>query len=241
MRQIYMINALLLLLCIWGCRDAQPLAPAQPDEPEEQVDILALGDSYTKGQSVVWEQNYPNQLKDSLRKAGIDVSGLRNIAQTGWRSDQLQSAIDAAANQDIKDSSFSLVLLCIGVNDQYQGKNIDGYATNFEKLLQYAITRAGQKKERVMVLSIPDWAYTPYAQNFSSNPSNISVEIDAFNKTNKQITDNYNITYVNVTPVSRQGLARPELVATDGLHPSAIQYSLWVHQILPFALDALKK
>lgn len=204
----------------------------------EPIDILALGDSYTKGEGVKWEQNFPNQLADSLRYAGFQVAGLHVVAQTGWRTDNLQSALN---NQSatLADSTFSLVTLCIGVNNQYQNANFETYKLQFESLLQYAIARAGNRIERVLVLSIPDWAYTPYGQAFG-NAASISQEINAYNEANQLISESYGVHYVHITDISRQGLAQPALVAADGLHPSATQYSEWLKRFLPIVKNALK-
>lgn len=203
--------------------------------PNERIDILALGDSYTKGEGVPWTQNFPNQLTDSLRARGYNVAGVRVIAQTGWRTDQLQGAIAQAT--DLADSTFSLVTLCIGVNNQYQNRPVGEYKTQFEQLLQTALARAGGRRERVLVLSIPDWAYTPFGQS-RPNPALISAEIDAFNDANRTIALSFGIAYVDVTGISRLGVTQPGLVAPDGLHPSAAQYTEWVKKLLPVAESA---
>ncbi len=217
-------------------RNPEELVP-EPQPGMEQIDILALGDSYTIGQSVPKQANFPNQLADTLLHAGLQVLRPKVIAQTGWRTDNLQNAI-AAQSSEIGDSVFSLVTLCIGVNNQYQNANFETYKTQFEQLLQTAIARAGGRKNRVVVLSIPDWAYTPYGQNFS-NPQAISEKIDAYNAANQTIAASFGVHYVDVTAISRRGLAEPNLVANDGIHPSAIQYSSWVQEMLPFVQKAL--
>lgn len=211
--------------------------PNPPSDMPEQIDILALGDSYTKGESVVPAKNFPSQLRDSLLAAGRKVTGLRIIAQTGWRTDQLIQAIQNAP--ELNDSTFGIVTLCIGVNNQYQNGNFNTYKTEFEALLQTAIARAGGHKERVFVVSIPDWAYTPYGQNFPGGPMAISLKIDQYNNANYSIAQQYQVNYVNITGVSRQGIARPALVATDGLHPSGAQYSEWIDLLMPQVQNAL--
>lgn len=211
--------------------------PPPPPGVDEKIDILALGDSYTKGESVPAAQNFPNQLRDSLVAAGRKVTGLRIIAQTGWRTDQLKSAIAQAS--DLQDSTFSIVTLCIGVNNQYQNGNFNTYKTEFEQLLQTAIARAGGRKDRVFVLSIPDWAYTPYGQSYPGGPLQISQKIDQYNNANYSIAQQYQVNYVNITGVSRQGLSQPGLVASDGLHPSAQQYTQWVHMLMPLVQNKL--
>ena len=240
---IRFIVLLLLSLPLFACNhepvEPAPVVPPPATIKEMKIDILALGDSYSKGESVPSTQNFPNQLKDILLLDTFSLaSGTpRIIAQTGWRTDQLINAIANAA--DIQDSIFSLVTLCIGVNNQYQHGNFEQYKTEFETLLKTAIARTGDRKNRVIVLSIPDWAYTPYGQNFPNGGADISTEIDEYNAANKQIATQYGVPYINVTDISRQGLVRPELVAADGLHPSAAQYAEWVRLILPVAKDAL--
>lgn len=219
------------------CKSMQPETPT-PAPERETIDLLALGDSYTKGEGVAWEGNFPNQLADSLRLLNNNKRpALRVIAQTGWRTDQLRTAIEAAP--ELRDSTFSLVTLCIGVNNQYQGQSLGVYRAEFEELLKIAILRAGNRPERVLVLSIPDWAFTPFGQN-SSNPAAISAKIDQFNAANKEISTTYKVQYVDVTTTSRQGLSNSALVASDGLHPSQIQYTRWIELLLPRARNVLQ-
>lgn len=211
--------------------------PPPPNGTPEKIDILALGDSYTKGESVLPSLNFPYQLRDSLLAANRNITGVRIIAQTGWRTDQLKNAIANAP--DLSDSTFSIVTLCIGVNNQYQNGNFNTYKLEFEQLLQTAIARAGGRKERVFVVSIPDWAYTPYGQNFPGGPTQISLKIDQYNNANYAIAQQYQVNYVNITGISRQGISQPDLVATDGLHPSGKQYTQWVHLLMPVVQGAL--
>jgi len=192
----------------------------------EPVRYLALGDSYTIGQSVEPSGRWPQQLYDSLASRGYQIEALKIIAQTGWRTDNLMQAIENAAIT----TDYNLVSLLIGVNNQFQGGSIDTYKTEFEELLLTAIELAGGNKSSVFVLSIPDYSYTPFGEK--RNASTISEEIEEFNLVNKNITDYYGISYYNITPISQLGLSNPELVAGDGLHPSEKMYSEWVNLIL---------
>jgi lysophospholipase L1-like esterase len=191
---------------------------------KEPVRFLALGDSYTIGQSVSVDERWPEQFIAELVRLGYDVDELKIIAQTGWRTDNLQNAI----NQQMPLSGYNLVSLLIGVNNQYQGGSIQVYSQQFEALLQQAISLTGYNAARVFVLSIPDYAYTPFG---NGNPE-ISAEIDAFNAVNRLITEANNVKYIDITPISRNGLEQPELVAGDGLHPSGLMYGLWVQEIV---------
>ncbi len=215
----------------------QPVIPDPVVVGDSSLTMLALGDSYTKGESVETAKNFLNQLADSLIATGHRVDRPKIIAQTGWRTDQLQTAI---TNADIDNKVYDVVTLCIGVNNQYQNANFDTYKTQFEQLLQTALARAGQRKERVLVVSIPDWAYTYYGQHFSKPPEQISQEIDQYNAANRSIAERYGVHYVHITDISRKGLVQPNLVANDGLHPSAVQYTEWVRLLLPVVRAELR-
>ncbi|MEJ7645462.1 MAG: SGNH/GDSL hydrolase family protein [Chryseolinea sp.] len=192
---------------------------------EEKLRFLALGDSYTVGESVPVNARWPVQLIDSLNKLGVDGYEPIIIATTGWRTDHLAHAISKAKLK----GEFNLVSLLIGVNNLYQGKTAESYAPEFEALLQTAIKLAGGNKSHVFVLSIPDYGFTPFGKE---KQEQISKGIDAFNAVNKSIAERHQIKYYNITDISRRGLTEPELVATDGLHPSDIMYSEWVAHIL---------
>ena len=185
---------------------------------------LALGDSYTIGESVLEKDRWPNQLAALLTERHHEEIKTSIIATTGWRTDNLMNAIAIAKLSE----AYDLVSLLIGVNNQYQGKSTEQYAVEFEELLKTAIRLAKGKKENVFVVSIPDYGFTPFGQK---NQTRISAAIDQFNEINKRITGEYHLTYVNITDISRQGINDASLVARDGLHPSGKMYALWAERI----------
>ena len=215
---IIIASALLLFSMQIGL--SQELSIAEP------VRYLALGDSYTIGESIAPSGRWPQQLYDSLANRGYQTETLKIIAQTGWRTDNLMQAIENAN----LTTDYNLVSLLIGVNNQFQGGSIETYEDEFEELLLTAIELAGGNKSNVFVLSIPDYGYTPFGEK--RNSSVISEEIEEFNRVNKNITEYFGITYYNITPISQLGLSNPELVAGDGLHPSEKMYTEWVNLIL---------
>ena len=199
-------------------------AMSQSVDKNHKVKFLALGDSYTIGESVSPRERWPEQLIQQLLSAGYQCDEVKIIATTGWRTDDLKRAIEQAA----LPKDFTLVSLLIGVNNQYQGKSATSYEPEFEDLLKIAIEHAGGKESNVFVVSIPDYGYTPFAKE---KQTAISNELDQFNEINKRITEKYGCTYIYITDISRQGLQKPELVAEDGLHPSGEMYRLWVERI----------
>lgn len=197
------------------------------------VRILALGDSYTIGESVCDTCRFPEQLKDSLiQNLGTsDPVELKIIARTGWTTTNLINAIAAEKPAD----NYDLVTLLIGVNNQYQGKDFSIYEAEFPALLQTAIQKAGHDKSNVIVVSIPDYAYTP----FGGGSASISQEIDTYNNFAKGYCASQEVTFVNITDITREGLNNPDLVASDGLHPSELAYSQFVERLLPLVLQKL--
>lgn len=190
---------------------------------------LALGDSYTIGQSVCETCRYPIQLKDSIGKYlnTNDTFLVKIIATTGWTTTDLKAAVAA----DESGNDYDLVTLLIGVNNQYQHQPFSLYEQEFPELVNTAIQKAKGDKNNVIVVSIPDYAFTPFGQG---SPS-ISQAIYQYNEFAKNYCLANNISFVYITDITRQGLLEPELVASDGLHPSTIAYSKFVERMLPDA------
>ncbi len=195
--------------------------------------LLSLGDSYTIGESVCETCRFPEQLKDRLTTSfSADNSfELKVIAKTGWTTSNLMNAIKT----ENLLNNFDLVTLLIGVNNQYQGQPFSFYETEFPQLVDTSILLAKGDKSNVIVLSIPDYAYTPYG----NGNENISKDIDKYNEFAQTYCTMNNISFINITDITRQGLINPDLVALDGLHPSSLAYSFFVERILPIAIDKL--
>jgi len=203
---------------------------------EHKIAYLALGDSYTIGESVSLESNFPYQLSAKLNRDGLDVAKPHIIAVTGWTTSELQAAIEA---ESLKQK-FGLVTLLIGVNNQYRGESLETYRKEFKALLQTAIDFADGNKAHVFVVSIPDWGVTPYGLSSGRDLKAVADEIDAFNAINKEETLAKGISYTDVTPASRRASTAPDLVATDGLHYSAKMHAEWVDSLTPAIVKALK-
>lgn len=209
----------LILILLVGCSSHEQKPPKL---------YLALGDSYTIGESVEVFERWPNQLVSELNKNSIVFEQAKIIAKTGWTTGELLNAIE---EQQI-DESYDLVSLMIGVNNQYRGLSIENFKEEFTVLLKKAITFSKKNETGVVVLSIPDWGVTPFASDRDQNK--IAEEIDQFNSVISQVCSNYKVSYIDVTEISRQVTSQPNLVAQDGLHPSSIMYSLWVKKVLNY-------
>jgi lysophospholipase L1-like esterase len=211
-----MIRALIAVLLLASCT-------SMPNDAR----YLALGDSYTIGESVAPADRFPHQLARELALGEPQI-----IAKTGWTTNELNAAIDAASPR----GPFDLVTLLIGVNNQYRGRDAEQYRGEFAALLQRAIGFAGGDAKNVVVVSIPDWGVTPFAEG--RDRAQIAKDIDRYNAINREETARAGARYVDITPVSRGG--DPALVADDKLHPSAKQYTEWMRLILPEARAALQ-
>ena len=196
---------------------------------------LALGDSYTIGEAVTAYGAFPYQLAVALQNDSTTVQTPKIIARTGWTTEELINAIKI----ETLNPPYDFVTLLIGVNNEYRGDDINTYRTEFKQLLQTAISKAGNKPNHVFVLSIPDWGVTPFAKKATKSPAKIAQEIDDYNAINKQETLNANANYLDITPISREAISNPGLLAEDGLHPSVAMYSRWIEKLAPMVMAKL--
>ncbi len=194
---------------------------------------LALGDSYTVGEGVAPTQRWPVKLAALLRERGIDVGDPTILAKTGWTTGELRAAMAATGEKE----RFDLVSLLVGVNDQYRGYDVARYRHDFSDILARAIELAGNRLSRVVVISVPDWSVTPFAEG--RDRTRISAEIELFNSVNAEIAKAAGVRRVDITDASRDVGAAGELLVSDGLHPGPGMYDRWAELVLPAALAAL--
>jgi len=216
----FVIGAVYLLL---ACKKQNTTAYTPPQVTTGTYKTyLALGDSYTIGQSVAESERFPAQTVSLLKLDSINFNTPEYIATTGWTTGDLINRINTAP--PLK-STYDFVTLLIGVNNQYQGRSQAEYATEFTVLLNTAIQYAGNRAKRVAVLSIPDWGVTPFAAG--QDRALIARQIDSFNVINKQIALAKSVNYIDITPATRMAATDPSLIAGDGLHPSGKEYTVW--------------
>jgi len=194
---------------------------------------LALGDSYTIGQSVDTPARYPVQAVTLLRQKGIQINDPDIIAATGWTTANLINVL----NNHPPKNNYSIVTLLIGVNNQYQHLGIDDYKIEFTELLSRSVSYARNNKDHVIVLSILDYSVTSYAAG--AHTAQIAKEIDEFNAVNKTITLAAGMQYLDITVISREAKYNLQLIGSDGLHPSAIQYQKWSAFLAPMMQQQL--
>lgn len=212
----------LIFIVIYAMRIPRELSDAKIITTE--YNYLALGDSYTIGESVKKNQTWPILLANGLSNKAMLINSTTIIAKTGWRTDEML----AVAEKKIESKKFEMVSLLIGANNEFQGQGPSDFENEFIACLTYAIAHCRNGNDGVFVLSIPDYGYTPYGK---SSQKRISKRIDQYNEICERIAKSYQVAYYNITPTSRKGLIQSNLVAKDGLHPSGEQYELWAEQI----------
>ncbi len=189
---------------------------------------LALGDSYTIGEGILFEHSYPKQIVNEISL----IDSVRVIAKTGWTTDEL---IDTLDNLSLK--KYDVVSLLIGVNNQFRGYSIDNYVVEFENLLVRAINYS-KDKSNLFVLSIPDYGVTPFGK--TKGKEKIYSEINSYNNINRLISEKYNVMYFDITDISREAESDTTLLANDKLHPSKKMYEMWVEKLKYQLIDSLK-
>jgi len=198
------------------------------------IRYLALGDSYTIGEGVPENERWPNRLADKLRENGYQVD-VTIIAHAGWTTYQLADGIRAANPQ----GTYDLVSLMIGVNNQGLGRKIENYRSQFQALLDQAIVFVGGEADRVIVLSLPDWSITPFADGWDI--AKVSAEVNEYNAINRAASEQAGAHYIDLNPVFQQAATDPSLLGPDGFHPTGKMYSLWTELIFPEVLDSLRE
>lgn len=222
------------------------------ENSNKKINYLALGDSYTIGESVKIRERYPVQLAEKIEFLSKNETNKKDeknriyfeepqiIAKTGWTCEELLTAIRLEEQKNELKQKYDIVSLLIGVNDQYRNYDSTKYEQRFEKLLQKAISLAGKDASKVFVISIPDWGVTDYAKNKKMDAQKVATEIDYYNKINKQITLKYKVRYFDITSISRKAVSDKSLIAKDGLHPSANMYKAWVELMAEDVLKMIK-
>lgn len=192
---------------------------------QDTIRFIALGDSYTIGQSVSDSDRWPNQFVDSLSELGFTIEENNILATTGWTTRDLLGALDNSS----LGQGYNLVSILIGVNNFYQNQSVNIYRLELSQIIDHALTLTNQDTNGLFLITIPDYGYTPFGEN---QKDIISYNTNLYNQIMDSTATEYGIPLVNITSISRNGLIDNDLVAIDGLHPSKKQYRMWVNMIL---------
>jgi lysophospholipase L1-like esterase len=201
------------------------------------VRYLALGDSYTIGESIEPGDRWPVRLAERLQREGVDVAPPTIVAVTGYTTGDL---IDRLDREPIA-GTFDLVSLMIGVNNQYQGRDESEFAAEFDELLRRSKIFAGGDVRRVIIMSIPDWGATPFGGRVGRGNAReeISRPIDRFNAIAHEHAVAAGASWIDVTTATRSRVNEPRMLAGDELHYGRAMHELWAEWALPAARLAL--
>jgi lysophospholipase L1-like esterase len=210
------------LWIVWGSSSSDPT-------------VLSLGDSYTIGEGVPASERWPLQLVAQLKAQNHAMQTPQIIAKTGWTTDELQAELGKASLQP----KYDWVTLLIGVNNQYRNRDVEAFRKEFRELLIFAIEKAGENPRRVIVLSIPDWGVTPFAEG--RDRAKIAEQIDLYNRVKREETEKLRAHYVEITDITRRATEDPKrLLTEDGLHPSGAMYGQWAERAAKVIADQLR-
>ena len=202
---------------------------------EKLYTYLALGDSYTIGEAIPIHKSFPSQVVQQLRKNKAHISAPEIIAKTGWTTDELLTGISEYKFLE----HYDFVTILIGVNNQYRGRRVEEYKVEMETLLKFALERANKKEDQVVVLSIPDYSVTPFAQKME--PERISKEITFYNTVKRALATQYKVHFIDITEGTRAAYTDESLLASDGLHPSEKEYAFWAEKVAKIFSTKIKQ
>jgi lysophospholipase L1-like esterase len=181
---------------------------------------VALGDSTVEGIGAsTAAASYVGRLHDRLRavypQARTTNLGVAGATSADVVAGQLERAIALAPD---------LVTLSIGPNDITGRVSVRDY----ERHVDTIFTRLRKETTAVVVVNLlPDLAVTPRFRNDPARATVGRLSIE-FNEALARRAREHGVEIVDLYGPSRaEVMARPELIASDGYHPSDLGYARW--------------
>jgi lysophospholipase L1-like esterase len=202
-----------------------------------EIKYLALGDSYTIGEGEKSENSYPLQVAEILKSEDFSFSNTKIVAKTGWTSGELLEAVE---KENITPNAFDFASLLIGVNNQYKGQPLEQFKADLTKLIEVTLPYVGHQKDKLVLISIPDWGVTRFGQSGIRPTDQIAKEIDAYNEVVRLEALAYGLSFINVTDSYRIRGGISENMVADGLHPSRFIYREWAFFISEKIKESVK-
>lgn len=126
-----MKTILTIILGLFTLTSCTSDTPASLSDSSSGKTILALGDSLTAGYGLPVSDSYPSQLEQKLREKWYQYRIVN--AGISWDTTAgLLSRLDWALEWDTP----SLVILCIGANDAFQGKDTAEIEKNLRQIIE---------------------------------------------------------------------------------------------------------
>ena len=200
-------------------------ASAPTSSTSTAIRYVALGDSYTIGTGVGQNDRWPDQLVAAVG-AGAQLDLIANLGVNGYTSsDLIRDELP-----ELRELDAGFVSILIGVNDVVQRVSIDRYRANVQQILGEVLALV--PAERIVIVATPDYTRTPRGADFGE-PEEQRAGIHAVNEVMRAEAAERGIAFVDISPMADQADTDRTLVATDGLHPSRVQYAAWVGLLAP--------
>ena len=229
----FLVPVIFLHLVILGIYCSSPEKGVNSNSAETMIRYAALGDSYTIGEAVAEDERWPNLLVGHLREAGVEIEIVANPSATSWTT---QDLIDKELPV-YRDSDPHFATLLIGVNDWVQEFSKERFRKNLAHIMDEMLKEL-ESNDDLVVVTIPDFGAAPEGPKYSKG-RDISVGLSEFNEIIADEAAKRQLSVVDVFELSQDMKNNPDLVASDGLHPSAKEYSLWEELILPVVREKL--
>ena len=209
--------------CAWTRSGTPRMLRAERGAP---IVYVALGDSTVEGIGATSAAvNYVARIHERLRavypRARAVNLGVAGATSADVVAGQLQRAIGLAPD---------LVTLSIGPNDITGRVSVREY----ERHVDTIFTRLRKETAAVVVVNLlPDLAVTPRFRNDAARDvvGRLSIE---FNDILARRAREHGVEVVDLYGPSRaEVMARPELIASDGYHPSDLGYARWAELLWP--------
>jgi len=197
------------------------------------IRYAVVGDSYSIGEGATEKESWPALLARHLTKSGRPVELVSNPSRTGWTT---QDAIEHELSL-FRAARPDFATLMIGVNDWVQGVAPEVFRERLAHLMDEMRAVLPNQKQ-LLVVNIPDFSVTPDGPNYARG-RDISAGLTSFNRIIAEEARRRGLNVVDIFPLSQKMRGRPELIAADGLHPSAKTYEQWEELIFPAAAALL--
>ena len=216
------------------CVNSASLNFQKSGKSQHVIRYTALGDSYTICEGLDEQERWPNLLVKHLNENGINIELVANPSVTGWTTKDL---IDKEL-PIFKQAHPGFATLLIGVNDWVQKISEVIFRQNFRFILDQMLEELGSPNG-IVVITIPDFSVTPQGPKYSGG-RDITAGLAGFNAIIKQESEKKGIAVIDIFEVSQEMKTNPDMVAGDGLHPSAREYEIWEKMIFPVVFQMLK-
>jgi acyl-CoA thioesterase I len=220
---IVALAASALSACGAGHADRSRALPANRDAA---VVYVALGDSTVEGVAATSpDRNYVSQLFARLH-AIYPAARMVNLGRGGAMSADVVAAQLPRAVALRPD----LVTLSVGPNDITGGVPVEIFERNVDRILR---TLVRDTRAMVVVNLLPDLAVTPRFRT-SDQREAVGHATRRFNDALARTARAHEVAVVDLFGASRDEVPRrPELVASDGYHPSDLGYARWAELMWP--------